>query len=181
MKISKKSTMVSKKTLIICLVASLLILGSIVAFLHSKTNVFGNNPDKNNSKNINTIDYNPPTSEQTNSGTSIKAGNGSTDKPSTPAAVEGSTKKQVGLVIVNASKTQINVQINTVVNSGTCTLTLSSPGQTTITQTSEVQPLASFSACKTFNYPEIPSGTWTISILYTSDTLTGSVTSTRSL
>lgn len=181
MKIIKKRKIFSKKAIIICFLISLFILGVVVGFLHTKTNVFGNNPTKSNIQNINTVDYNPATKEQTKNGSDIKATNSGTDKPSAPIVVEGSTKKQVDLVIINASKAAVNVQINAVVNSGTCTLTLTSPSQTTITQTTDVQPLASVSACKTFSYSQIPSGTWTINVTYISDTLTGTVTDTRSL
>ena len=181
MKIAKKRKILSKKIIIISILILLLIAGSTVLFLYAKTNVFGNHPVNNTPQNINTVDYNPTTNEQTQNGSNIKASSGSADKPTDPTIVNGSTKKQVELIIVNASTTKTNVQINAVVNSGTCTLTLTSPNQTTVTQTSDVQALASVSACKTFNYTELPSGTWTINVTYSSGTLTGTVTSTRSL
>lgn len=181
MKIPEKRKKSSKKIIIVCILILAIASGAIVAFLHAKTNLFGNNPDNNKTLNINTVDYNPATNDQTKNGTDIKAGSGSTDKPVAPTVVEGSTKKQVDLIIINASTTKVNVQINAVVDSGTCTLTLTSPGQTTITQTSNIQPLASFSACKTFSYSELPSGNWTIKVDYSNDTLIGTVTDTRSL
>jgi hypothetical protein len=181
MKIAKKRKILSKKIIITSILILLLIAGSTLLFLYIKTNVFSNHPVNNTPQNINTVNYNPTTNEQTENGSNIKASSGSADKPPDPTSVEGSTKKQVELIIINASKTKINVQINAVVKSGTCTLTLTSPNQTTITLTSDVQALASVSACKTFNYTELAAGTWAINVSYDSDTLTGNVISTRSL
>jgi len=181
MKIPKKRKNSQKKIIIVCILILFVCLSIAISFLYIKTNLFGNNPAKNSTLNINTINYNPATNDQTENGSDIKASNGSTDKPAAPTVVDGSTKKQVELIIINSSATKTNVQINAIVDSGTCTLTLTSPGQATITQTSDVQPLASFSACKTFSYSELSSGNWTIKIDYTSDTLIGTVTDTRSL
>ncbi len=175
MKIAKKQN--SRKVITIYIIL-VIILTALATFLYFKTNFFGNNP-KNNTPNTELIDQNPPITEQPQNSTDTKTNN--TDTPTSPTVIKGSDKKQVDLVIINFSSTALNVQINTVTSTGSCTLTLTSTSHETITQTSGIQPLASVSACDTFNYTKLPSGNWTIDVTYSSDTLTGSVSDTRTI
>ena len=168
----------TKKTITICIL-TIIISAALFTFLYIKTNFFGNNFN-NNTVNTSPIDYTSPTEEQVKNGAEIKA-NGGSDKPTDPVVINGETKKQVDLTIINFSSTVLNVQINTVTSTGSCTLILTSPTHEKITQTSDIKPLASISACNTFRYAELSSGIWTIDVIYNSDTLTGNISDTRTI
>ena len=129
----------------------------------------------------NGIDYSPATTEQQQSGSQVKS-SGSSDTPPAPTTIPGSDKKNVQIIITSANQNgtilQIRSQIGAVEDTGTCTLLLTSTGQTDITKTANAQALANTSTCQGFDVPtsELSNGLWHISISYSSSTLTGTAT-----
>ena len=145
-------------------------------------NIFNNQSPQQNTtqkRNSTKINNDPATNEQIKNGNDIKSSSGS-DTPLEPAVVEGSDKKKVQLIISAANQInnllQIRVIIGAIENNGQCNLSLTK-GVTTIKKMSNIQPQASTSTCKGFDVPisELSSGTWLITINYSSDKLTGTV------
>lgn len=135
----------------------------------------------------NSVDYNPPTPEQTAAGEAAKqqSANGSTGSDPSPAPTppaSGSSKSGVGMEItaanVNAGVLQIRTLIQTVTSSGTCTLTASGPNGTSYTASSGVQAGPSTSTCKGFDIPisSLSSGKWSIRIDFENASLQASAT-----
>lgn len=183
MKINKRNKLLNKNNL---LIAAAVLFVLLIAFGMSETFGLTHIIHREETKTINNgnstkIDTNPPTQEQIDAGNEIKSG-GSNDTPASPTTVEGSDKKSVQVSITAANQNdpylQIGVQIDTVTNTGTCTLTLTNGQNETVTKTAGVQALAKTSTCKGFNVPvsELSAGNWHIKVNYTSDTLTGEAT-----
>ena len=134
---------------------------------------------------LNSINYGNPTGDQQQNGSTIKqksatskTGSGS-DQPSAPTTNPGSTQSSVNVSITAANQSgttlQVRALIGAVVNTGTCTITFMRTGQTTVTETSSVQPLASTSTCEGFNVPtsNLSPGIWHMTITYNDTALTG--------
>lgn len=179
MKIQKKQ---SNKTKNILLSGSALAVVLVLVIVFIRPLIFDkqiNNPSSNTNSSDN-IDYSPATNDQKQSGSDIKA-NGGSDQPSAPAVIPGSNKKKVEVTITstnqNNSILQIRTLVSTVTSEGTCTLTLSKTDSADIIKTAPIQPLASTSTCKGFDISTsgMSKGSWRASIVYDSDTLTGSV------
>ena len=179
---SKKRLLVSLGIIVIALAAFLfwyvvIFNGSILGWsLHSKE-VSSHGPD-----------YNKPSSQQTANGAQIKANSlndssktGSSGSDTPPAPVPSSGGKSVAQMSITATnQTSSDYQIRTLISAlssgGSCTLTMTKPGATTVTQTSGVQDLSNTSTCQGFDVPlsELSSGTWNVTVNFSSSTLTGS-------
>lgn len=112
--------------------------------------------------------------------TSTKASPGS-DQPQTPTT-QPDGSKVVSIAITSTNQTTSNYHIGVVIysiqSSGTCILTLSKQGSTTITQTVDVQALPSSSTCKGFDIPmpKLSTGDWQVSVTFNNPPYTGSTT-----
>jgi hypothetical protein len=126
------------------------------------------------------INYGPATKDQQQAGNKAKSGSNS-DTPPAPTPTPGSDKKNIQMDITAVSQNgptlQVRVLLSSVVSDGTCTLTLTKSGQSTVTKTADTQALAKTSTCRGFDIPvsELSSGTWSLSINYSSTSLTGSI------
>ncbi len=135
---------------------------------------------KDDSLEINNIDYTTATDEQKKDGTNTRINPSVNDNPLSPTEIPGSAKKNIQVTITSSNVInnilQIRVLIGAVVNSGLCTIKITSKDNLSIIKTAEVQPSANTSTCKGFDIPlsEISSGLWNINALYDSETLTGS-------
>lgn len=176
----------SKKVIIIGSILVVLVLAgtSLGVYLYKyHGSLFGWQPSPNSSSAIN---YQKPTQEQSQAGTqtkqqslsSSKSSTSGTDQPPTPTPQQ-SGKSIVELLITAANQTsttlQIRTQISSSTDSGTCTLTLSKNGSSSITQTASVQALATVTTCKGFDVPlsQLSSGSWHLGIHFENNTLTG--------
>ena len=183
-----KQKNIPKKIIIATALVGFLLLSSIVYVYAFDGSIFGWSKQSNNTVNDQSIEE--ATDDQKQTGEQIKEGsieNQDTDtKPSgvdapTPPVKQDTGKSVVSVSISAANQTQSSLQIRTgigvVTSSGTCTLNLSQVGKV-ITRTSNVQALPSTSTCEGFDIPlsELPTGKWTIDLLFENDTLTGSVT-----
>jgi cytoskeletal protein RodZ len=142
-----------------------------------------------------TTNLNPPTEEQKKAGLEIKDSSdssstpkqGGVDQPPAPTPQPGTSKREVDMTITaanqNGSTLQIRTLISALVNTGTCTLTLTSPSGSLVTKSSGVQPQSNTSTCKGFDVSttELSSGDWKATVIYDSDTLTGSASTTVSI
>lgn len=163
----------------------LLCLGAGGAFY-----VWSKNNARLDQRPVNSTNYGPATSDQKKNGDNIKANNtrsttdskstlSGSDQPPAPTPIAGSSKKSVQVSFTSANQNgstfQTRIQIDTVVNTGTCTLTLSKPGSADVVKTAGVQPLASTSTCQGFDIPtsELSSGTWHMNLSYDSSDFTG--------
>jgi len=137
------------------------------------------------------IDYSSPTDDQIRTGEEAKKATVDADAKQSsssnraPSPAPDQQKKQVTVTITSpdtesGATLSIRTDINTLTNSGTCTLTLTKPGSQTITKTADVQAFASSSTCKGFDLPTsgLERGTWTATITFDNTTLNGSTTKT---
>jgi hypothetical protein len=172
----------SKKILLIAAIVATLIVVAGTWFVLKK---FNSNDQSG------AIDYNPPTTEQLDAGSQTKEKSVNTDKPTTsgsdtppaPVPSNGSSKSTVEVSMTASSQNgntyQIRYLISTVVDSGTCTLTLTKGAQA-ITKSAGVQPQSSTSTCQGFDIPtnELTAGQWQAVMSFENDRLQGTTTST---
>lgn len=172
-----------KKIIIITIAIIIVLLAATATAYHYKLGPFVSH--KNNS-----INLNPPTSEQKAAGNDVKQntlnqtkdgkGNTGSDPSPAPQPVAGSDKKSVGMDITATNQTdtalQIRTFIQTVTNSGTCSLSMKNSQGLLYTATTGVQAQSSTTTCKGFDVPiaQLSSGVWTISISFSNDSLTAS-------
>ena len=176
--------------IILSIVGVLIAICILSAGLYALTgSLFGWKPFDKNSI-INTTGNNPASQEQINAGTSVKQSslqsgkNSGSDQPPAPVPQTNGTKSIVQISITSAIQTSASLQVGTqiagVFSTGTCTLTLSKQGEQDIVKTAGVQPLASTSTCKGFDITDkLTPGVWNLSLVYESDNLTGTASTTK--
>jgi hypothetical protein len=175
-KINKQKT-ISKWQFIL---ATVVVVAAVIAIAIYAYGLLGGAPKESAS-----IDYKEASNDQKKAGESIKkqsvVTNGSkpntgSDSPAAPIPQENG-KAKVDITISSANQNgnvfQIRTVIGVVTSSGTCTLTLSRSGQTTVTKTAEVQATASVSTCKGFDIPiaELSPGAWEANLHFENDHL----------
>lgn len=108
-------------------------------------------------RDVNTIDYNPPTESQQNAA-----------QDATPKTLEEVESLSVTITSANQLSGVLTVRalITPLIGSGKCTLTLNRARQPTITQEAEVQAVANAATCKGFSVPtgSIAKGTWELTV-----------------
>lgn len=138
------------------------------------------------------INYQAPTSDQIKNGDDIKKqsldnqnkpGASGSDQPSNPTPNDnGKSTVEVDITAANqnGSTFQIRSLISALDNGGTCTLSLTRSGYSTVTKTASVQNLSNSSTCAGFDIPvsELTSGDWNAILSYSSSTLQGSSSQT---
>lgn len=178
-----RTTKKSKKITIIIIAIIVVLLATTVTAYHYKLGPFASHQK-------NSINLTPPTSNQKAAGNDVKQntlnqakdGKGDTGSDPSPAPqpIAGSDKKSVGMDITATNQTdtilQIRAFIQTVTNSGTCSLSMKNAQGVIYTATAGVQAQSSTTTCKGFDIPltQLASGTWTISINFSNESLTAS-------
>jgi flagellar basal body-associated protein FliL len=173
MKLPKKNKKIPKIYIII-LIILIVLSGIYVAFAHfNKSWPFIKTTQTNS---VNTIDLNPPTKQQTDTGSDIK---NTTTKSDPVSPQTGQVSLSITSVNQNSDTLQIRILIQAVTNSGSCSLTLAK-GTSLVSKTAGVQPQSSASTCTGFDVPinELPSGTWQLTVNFKNDTLNGSTSQT---
>ena len=148
--------------------------------------------NNNQQTGVNKVNLNPPTKEEQQAGTSAKQQavdrdqaikNSESSSASTPSS-DSSLSVDITASNKTSSLMQIRVQINSIVNSGTCDITLTN-GTSSVHHSVAVSPLASTSTCKGFDIPlsELSSGKWnyTITVKDASSNQTGTASGTFSI
>lgn len=174
-----KSTNKTYKKAPVLVISSLLVMVLIGAGIYAvkfNGSFFGWTPFKANTS---SVDYSPPTKEQVDSGNSVKEDNASTSPSKTPSSLDSEnssssiTKISVSIPYSDYYSTQdtslhVTTLIGKVTSEGTCTLTLSRTGYTSVTMVAPVQAQASSSTCKGFTVPtaDMASGIWNLRIDY---------------
>jgi len=181
----------TKRLIVIIALAAILVFGGGV-FVYAK---FINQPaTQSETKPINSVDYSTPTTDQQESGESIKdnsvnnesSGDSGSDQP--PAPTPQQEGKAVVEIIIPSKNIdpvtkilRVSSQISAKVATGTCTLMLTKAGSATIVKTADsFQAGAQISTCKGFdiNTSDMSTGTWNIDLVFENATLYGHVTET---
>lgn len=124
------------------------------------------------------INYSPPTQEEQQSSDDIKDKDTPVSNPSNPSTSSGgnsSNKKSVTPTITSANLGGVSGYVTGVFEEGgTCTATFKK-GSTTKTRTSTGFQNASYTQCAPIDIPSgfLSSGTWTLTLKYSSDTAAG--------
>lgn len=175
----KNQSKVSKK-IIIVIIVGLLLVGAVSAWWF-----FSSRNTSSELRGINSIDYGPATDEQKDAGEQIDGSNSKnpnevgSDRP-TPPESNSEGKDVVALSVTSANQNgsiiQIRTLIGAIVNSGSCTLTMTK-GSTVVTKQSGVQALASSATCQGFDVQvtDLSPGEWSVHILFENDTLTANI------
>jgi len=182
MKINQLTNHKIRNILIISIVT--IVLASVAYFAY----VQKHNPSTSGQSDeaANNINYDKPTQEQLDAGTKAKSDNiigSSSDKVEAPTEIPGGDKKNVQVTITALNQSdallQVRALIGIVDNTGSCTLTLTSPNQPTVIKTSSTYALASTSTCQGFDVPLTDlatNTTWQAKVTYDSSILTGTAT-----
>lgn len=135
-------------------------------------------------------DYNPPTSDQIEAGDEAKKQTeggavGSDPSPEPIPPTDGSSKSTVGMEItaanVESGTLYLRTLVQTVTNSGNCTVSGTGPGGKTYSANAGIQAGPSTSTCKGFNIPvgELSPGTWQFRVNFENDSLQGSASTEK--
>lgn len=174
----------SKKAALIAVISIvlLLLIGTAAAYY------FELGPFKPTDSSVN---LDEPTEEQKQTGNDIKQNSldqvkdddkaqaGSDPLPDAKP-IDGSDKQSVNAEITTAnqdeSKLHIRTLIQTITNTGTCTLTMSGPSDAEYNESVGVQALPSSSTCKGFDIPldQLSTGQWTMNIEFNNNDLVAS-------
>lgn len=164
------------KKIVLTFVLLLLVAGAVFAYTQLSA--------KNNSDTVDTINTEKPTDEQIKAGNDTKTDtieNNSSKNPETPTSPEKMPALTITAANQNGATVQVRTLIDSVINSGTCTLVMTQ-GQSSITRTANVQALSSSSTCMGFDVQtsDLPqSGEWAIVI--TLQTAAGSTQATKNI
>lgn len=188
MKIQNKKNLHLKRSLIATIVSILLITGLSIGYVYGLGgNIFGwqrNTTEKVAPQADSNIEDSPQTeSGQQEQGLDIKSDTINKDGKS-PDKNPSDSKREVSVTITSPpqqalSSFQIRSFIDSVQNTGTCTLVLKK-GTFTLTKTTAIYASGTVSTCENFNISsgEISAGTWTVSVTYENDQIKGSVAQT---
>lgn len=167
----------------IAVVLALLAAGGLLYVYAFKGSIPGfNNTTKNNS----TINLDDATEDEKNAGDTAKQqtlesnkndSKSSSDIPPAPQPQAGGKDLvEVDITAANQNEqvVQVRSSVGAVSNTGSCTITLSRNDKV-ITKSAPVQALPTTSTCQGFDIPvsELSVGTWRISLMFESATLTG--------
>lgn len=161
----------SKKTLLVALAMILII--SILLLVTYLTNRGAQNDNPTVIQDSKSKDFNTPATNDEIDDGKITKENSINPPPnnSSGAALTVSANKVESYI-------QIHTQIDEITASGSCTLTLSS-GSTIIEKGSvEIQPLPEYSTCKGWDIAisDLPTGTWTVKVIYSAGLKTTTTT-----
>jgi len=172
----------NKKLYVIITVAALILSGGVAAALFIPASPFSLNKSTGDQPE-NTVNYDDATDEQKEAGDKIKEEfiNNHQDDESTDPDGNIDTKT-VGVTITTpvqqSSVLQIRTIIETLDNSGLCTLSLSRIGQEGLVKTAQTQSQGSYSVCKGFDIDtsSLQKGEWMVTVDYKGQNKVGSAT-----
>jgi len=175
----------SKKLFVIITVAALVLSGGVAAALFIPASPFSLNKNTGDQPE-NTVNYDDATDEQKEAGDKIKE-EFINEHQDEEAVDPGNTPNvaTVGVVITipeQQSKQSMVLQVRTIIetvdNSGVCTLTLSHLGQSSVVKTAQTQSQGAYSVCKGFDVDvsTLEKGTWMATIDYVGQDRTGTAT-----
>ncbi|MDB5179802.1 MAG: exported protein of unknown function [Candidatus Saccharibacteria bacterium] len=130
----------------------------------------------------NTVNLSPASDTEKSTGEQIKSDSvNSSPQPSKQSPSNDANPSTTTTSVLFSSTTQdtttyhVRVLIESVLNTGTCSLTLVKSGQQTYTATADIQPGPSSSTCKGFDIPlsSIATGNWNATVTVTSSGTSG--------
>ena len=133
-------------------------------------------------KSTNVVNYEKPTTQQSQIGTSTKEkiAEEAKQQPDQPPAAN----IPISITSVQPGETiYVRTLINYVSSTATCNLSMVGPNGKIYTATTETQAMASTSTCKGFNVPmsSLVAGKWTITVIVTDGQQKGSTTTEQTL
>ena len=181
MKINNQRKRNYKKKHIIVVIALVFVLGGYLGL--AKFNSwypFGkqSSSSADSSDDISKIDYNPATDDQIKAGEEAKK---SFSDRVTEATVEReaatgqttptpSEAQNVDVLITSSNYSggilSIRTMISTIDANGSCTLSLSKAGESTVTRTAPTQTMGSYTTCQGFDIEGLNAGKWQVSVKY---------------
>lgn len=165
-----KHTHCSKKLIIPLIILGVILIGGTSLYAYQK--------NLDSKKDQTTTKSSDANSEQTKNGQDIKAGTVNSDQPSseTDKGSDGNTTAPNNVAVTITSPTEqtgdtftVRSYVNISTTAGTCTVTLTHQGQTTVTQSlSGLQPQSSISSCQTFNISttNLVKGKWNLTVSF---------------
>lgn len=173
----KKSIPTTYKKIIIPIIV-LVVLGvgvSTYALMQSSSDTPANNNQTAAPNPVNTVDYSDPSSNQKDTGDKTKQ---NTVNSSDTSNIKTDRTVTITALQQNNNVLQARSYIDTVVTTGTCTLTLTNAAST-VTKQASIQSTADISTCQGFdvNMSELSTGQWSVKIQYKLDTGTYEATS----
>jgi len=132
-----------------------------------------------------TVNLNPTSSEEKSTGEEIKSDSVNNNTPPNKATPSNDISPSAASASVLFSATtqdnttyHIRVLIETVLDGGTCALSLTKSGEQTYTANADIQSGPSSSTCKGFDIPltDLSPGTWVATVTITSGSTTGTAT-----
>lgn len=157
------------------IIAALLIASALVYVLVFKGNLFGWQLEQSD------INTNPPTQEQIDNANDIKkesieGESESTDSSSKTDDPATQTPSNLALTLTVANTNHVRILINGVYSNGTCTLTLSRTGSSSVTMTASViQSGPDSSTCQGFDYETLSGSGWLATVNVNANRSTASV------
>lgn len=176
----KKTLLISAATLLILIIsASIYVFAYGGDLFDAKNGIDSSNKTDASLENSNTPEITAPsTSDQIDAGSAIKKDSVENSKNTNPTEPTQTGKTAITVTATqNKDTVKINTIIETITNTGTCTLEMTQ-GSTTIKRQAEIQALSSYSTCKGFDIPisQLNSGLWSISVSFTNSAHFGSST-----
>ena len=169
----KKKQIYNSKLIIIC--ALVLVGALLIALFILKHNKRVANEPKGNPKQINQINYGPPTREEANAGDKQK---NQVTTPTTQSSTQTNGKKNVSVIITDASQygdsIEIRAFVQNYIKNGTCTIIIQK-GSTQINKQVPAYADASSTICTNLNLSrsEISDGEWNVSVGFESTDASG--------
>jgi len=174
---------------VIATVAVLLVASPFVYVYAFNGNLFGWQKSNTSKEQTPTINYDKPTQEQIDAGNDAKSDSddtydstkGESDQPSAVTLPSGKYSADVTIIdsgsINNDGDVSIRASVDAIDSQGKCTLNiLTKSGAVAVNQVADTQAQSSYSSCLGFivNKSDLPSGTYTVKITYSSNTHEGS-------
>lgn len=170
-----KTTKRSHKKIIIGAVVILVAIGAYLAAAHHFLWFPFQSTATPSSEEVNKVDYDKPTSTQTDAGLSAKESfetrqTEATQQQQGSSSTPSQSSETVETVITSANRSGTTLSVRTMMTTldanGQCTLKLVKSGGSSVTQTAGTQTMGSYSICSGFDVQNIDSGHWTISVTY---------------
>jgi flagellar basal body-associated protein FliL len=184
---TKTKTHKKRNLILIIILAVILLVTSLFTYVYGfNKSIFGWNTSKSNSS----TDLQSPTSAQKSEGNAIKSSvvnaandkSNTTDTPPAPTTQAETSVKNVQVSITTPELVQnngvyhISTEIDAVVDSGTCILTLKQGTNIVSPPNVSVQPEAKISTCEGYDVA-LTHGTWQATLSFSNSSLEGTATS----
>lgn len=164
--VQKNSNPNRKKALVLLIVTSIAIASLVIGYIVWAKIITSSDTNDTDIRPVNTPSLESPTTEQKEAGTAAKEDFINKQESNSTDTADITISSNT----LNGAYYQIRTIISVIDDAGTCTLTMTSPGRTTVSQSTGTQSMGSYSVCKGFDIPTDMLGTttsWSTTITYT--------------